>query len=180
MQQASESLTTARVDQRPAPAMLTTAAAMRRPPGMLITVGVVAIIVLAVGGYKFNWTWTGFKGNTLWDWLHLLLLPVALTLATVGILRHHTWQRSWTVIAAICGVAIIILAIGGYVMDWTWTGFKGNTFWDWLELFLLPVVLSVVTAWFSVSSAPENGALGAALSQQLIQSELEEAAAPHD
>jgi hypothetical protein len=44
----------------------------------------------------------------------------------------------------------------------------------------LPVVLSVVTAWFSVSSAPENGALGAALSQQLIQSELEEAAAPHD
>jgi hypothetical protein len=22
------------------------------------------------------WTWTGYQGNTLWDWLQLLLLPL--------------------------------------------------------------------------------------------------------
>jgi hypothetical protein len=30
-----------------------------------------------LGGYEWGWNWTGLHGNTLWDWLHLLLLPVA-------------------------------------------------------------------------------------------------------
>ena len=42
----------------------------------------VAAAVLAValwGGYTRGWQWTGFRGNNqLWDWLTLLLLPVAL------------------------------------------------------------------------------------------------------
>jgi hypothetical protein len=29
-----------------------------------------------VGGYSWQWTWTGYQGNTLWDWLGLLLLPL--------------------------------------------------------------------------------------------------------
>ncbi len=29
-------------------------------------------------GYAIPWGWTGFTGNTLWDWLHLLLLPLLL------------------------------------------------------------------------------------------------------
>jgi uncharacterized protein YjbI with pentapeptide repeats len=44
-----------------------------------------ALLVLAIiGGYKFNWAWTGFTGNsesykTLYDWLQLLFVPIALT-----------------------------------------------------------------------------------------------------
>jgi hypothetical protein len=28
--------------------------------------------------YGFDWTWTGFQGNKLWDWIDLLLVPVLL------------------------------------------------------------------------------------------------------
>src|SRR5258708_16538064 len=33
--------------------------------------------VIIIGGYTQHWAWTGFNNNNqLWDWLHLLLLPV--------------------------------------------------------------------------------------------------------
>lgn len=39
----------------------------------------VAVLVVFVGGYGTGWQWTGFQqNNQLWDWLHLLLLPVVL------------------------------------------------------------------------------------------------------
>ena len=28
-----------------------------------------------IGGYALHWTWTGYAGNTLWDWL-IMLLPL--------------------------------------------------------------------------------------------------------
>jgi hypothetical protein len=49
------------------------------------------------------WSWTGFSGNTLWDWLHLLLLPLlipavvapALTsIATAGMLGPEAGKPS--------------------------------------------------------------------------------------
>jgi uncharacterized membrane protein YedE/YeeE len=37
----------------------------------------VAALIVLWGGYIQGWTWTGFQGNEqLWEWLHLLLLPV--------------------------------------------------------------------------------------------------------
>ena len=37
----------------------------------------VAALIVLWGGYIQGWRWTGFQGNEqLWDWLHLLLLPV--------------------------------------------------------------------------------------------------------
>ena len=39
--------------------------------------GVVAALVVAAG-YLVPWAWTGFTGNTAWDWIKLLLLPVLL------------------------------------------------------------------------------------------------------
>jgi hypothetical protein len=26
-------------------------------------------------GYAVPWGWTGFRGNTLWDWFNLVFLP---------------------------------------------------------------------------------------------------------
>ena len=51
----------------------------------------VAIAVLAVGGYTQGWDWTGFEGNTLFDWLQLLFLPVVIpvVIPLVVALRQH-------------------------------------------------------------------------------------------
>ena len=34
--------------------------------------------VTVIGGYALQWNWTGYQGNTLWDWLKLLLLPLVI------------------------------------------------------------------------------------------------------
>ena len=51
---------------------------------MVLLAGVALFLVVsAVGGYAFNWTWTGFQGNRLWEWLELLLLPIGLAAAQI-------------------------------------------------------------------------------------------------
>ena len=101
----------------------------------------VAFAVLVVLGYTVPWSWTGFPDNHLWDWINLLLLP--LVVATFPIwpeirselrMHHHV-----LLIAAVTG--LVVCALGGYLWGWTWTGFQGNTLWDWLHLLLLPLVI---------------------------------------
>lgn len=115
---------------------------------------ILALVVLLLGSYGGGWSWTGFRANgTLWDWLHLLLLPLA-----VGTLplwfgafqeRGRWWARRWLWFLIGLGLALLIVVVGGYLFSWTWTGFKGNTLWDWLELILVPVVLPLVMFWLT-------------------------------
>ena len=58
---------------------------------LVITTSIIVLVVLLavaiVGGYFFNWNWTGFGSSpahikTLWDWLQLLIIPAVL--AVVG------------------------------------------------------------------------------------------------
>jgi len=73
----------------------------RRWKTVLAVVGL-AVLVLVICAYIFQWTWTGFsgyKGNTtiprvqtLWDWLQLLVIPIAV--AGVGVLFN--WRRDQT------------------------------------------------------------------------------------
>ena len=59
----------------------------RHPVTSILIVLFFMLGVLAlVGGYKFNWDWTGFNGvkvtyKTLYDWLQLLVIPVVLAIA---------------------------------------------------------------------------------------------------
>jgi hypothetical protein len=86
----------------------------------------------------------GFRGNTVWDWLGLVVLPVTLLLMPwFGDLRGD-WQRHHTVITAIVLAAFVAVVLGGYLGGWSWTGFTGNTLWDWLHLLLLPLLLPTV------------------------------------
>ena len=39
------------------------------------------------GSVEGHWRWTGFTGNTAWDWLHLLLLPLLVPAVIVPLLR---------------------------------------------------------------------------------------------
>ena len=36
-----------------------------------------------IGGYAGGWTWTGYPGTTLWEWVQLLLAPIAITTLVV-------------------------------------------------------------------------------------------------
>jgi hypothetical protein len=46
-----------------------------------------------LAGYLAHWRWTGFTGNTAWDWLHLLLLPLLVPAVIVPLLRPVVTER---------------------------------------------------------------------------------------
>ena len=102
----------------------------------------IGFVGLVAAGYLIPMRWTGFTGNTLWDWLSLLLLPAVVATASV-------WATSWPLNrrqALISGAAALVLlavALPGYLAPWRWTGFEGNTAWDWVKLLLLPLLVPI-------------------------------------
>jgi hypothetical protein len=117
---------------------------MTRSHGLLIAGCVSAFGALVLAGYAIPWSWTGFTGNTLWDWLELIALPIAVALSPLTDDLRRAWSRRHSYIVLTGGVAFAALVIGGYVGKWAWTGFTGNTVWDWLHLLLLPLLLPAV------------------------------------
>ena len=112
-------------------------------------VAALAFAILVVGGYGLGWAWTGFSGNTLWDWLELLALPLVVASMPLWIQTHARWEGRWRT-AGICGLAGFVLTVaGGYGLRWGWTGYQGNTLWDWLRLLLVPFVLPASLVWFT-------------------------------
>ncbi len=103
---------------------------------------VFAGIVLA--GYLVPWAWTGFTGNSLWDWLNLVALPVAVALTPLAIEIREAWTGRHTSVAVIAAAVFGLLVLAGYLVPWSWTGFTGNTLWDWLHLLLLPLLIPIV------------------------------------
>jgi hypothetical protein len=108
----------------------------------------VALAVFLWGGYVEGWAWTGLSGDVaLWDWLEALALPVTVGLLPVLLLYRNRLRRRHRVVLAVVLLAFVGLVLLGYLVPWRWTGFTGNTLWDWLELALLPVVLATATFW---------------------------------
>lgn len=115
---------------------------------LLLTPFVLALVVVIVGGYLLHWRWTGYLSTqgthpprTVWDWLTLLLQPLALAFVPVYFKLRGRRSTIWPA-ALLSGAAVLaVLIIGGYTSGWTWTGFEGNTLWDWLGLFLVPFLL---------------------------------------
>jgi hypothetical protein len=111
-------------------------------------IGVLLLAVLIVAGYSAHWSWTGFPGKQLWDWLSLMLFPTVAVLLPEWIRRGEPFGSRVRAGAGLALVAFVVVVIGSYHWGWKWTGFTGNTFRDWLDLmiapFLLPVALKVV------------------------------------
>jgi hypothetical protein len=109
----------------------------RRKAAGLAFLVLFAGIVLA--GYLVPWGWTGFQGNALWDWINLLLLPLVVATFPVWpeIRQELRMHHRLLLMVALAGFAVAVL--GGYVWGWGWTGFRGNTLWDWLHLLVLPL-----------------------------------------
>jgi hypothetical protein len=123
--------------------------------------GVGAFAALVAIGYLVPWRWTGFPGNTLWDWLSLVLLPVVVVLAGMWEELRHRVGPTHHVTAAALLVAIVALIVVGYARPWEWTGFPGNTLWDWIKLLAVPLILPTIVVpaalgWFSAEVADED------------------------
>jgi hypothetical protein len=114
-----------------------------------------------VASYSWHWRWTGFGGKQLWDWLHLMLFPVVVVLLPEWVRKGEPFGRREAGIAAVVLSGFAVLLIGGYQWAWTWTGFTGNSFHDWLDLmiapFLLPLSCRIVHAYHASGRATVNG-----------------------
>jgi hypothetical protein len=99
-------------------------------------------------GYLIPLTWSGFPGKTLWDWLTLLALPAAVTITVTLISSPARRARarlrpSQRALLAALAAGWIVTVIGGYALGWSWTGYAGNTLWNWLGM-LLPLVFPII------------------------------------
>ena len=107
----------------------------------------VAALVALWGGYARGWNWTGFQGNgQLWDWLKLLLLPVALGIIPLWIQDRDYISRPRRVAYGVVIVAWTGFVIAGYLIPLKWTGFPDQTLRNWFDLILVPVALISTTA----------------------------------
>ncbi|MGN6744476.1 MAG: hypothetical protein ACTHJL_14455, partial [Amnibacterium sp.] len=113
-------------------------------------------------GYGFGWPWTGLsRAVTLWDWLQALLLPMALSLAPILLLNRRRLRRTHHLVLVGLLVAFAVLVLLGYLVPLAWTGFPGNTLWDWFELTLLPVVVTATPVWVRANTVQRRHLLAA-------------------
>jgi hypothetical protein len=118
--------------------------ALSRRAHLVLGTAAVAFLGLVAAGYALDLAWTGFPGNRLWDWLELLVLPLALAAWPLWAdLRRGPRPVELAALAAAV-VAFAVVTVLGYALDWGWTGFRGNTLWDWLHLFLVPILVPTV------------------------------------
>ena len=117
-------------------------------PRTVIAFVLLAAAVLIWAGYSVHWSWTGLSDNdTLWDWMKLLVLPLSLAAVPLWLQSHQkmSWTRRGTLVVGATAFSTFVPL--GYLLHWKWTGFAGNTLWDWLELLLLPIVIATVKFW---------------------------------
>jgi hypothetical protein len=116
--------------------------ARRRRAACLLATAAIATFVVAA--YMVPLDWTGFPGNTLWNWFGLLLLPVAVASARFlpSVLRSLRSAHRWGIGTVALAWALTI--VGGYAWRWTWTGYEGNTLWDWMQLLLMPLIVPTI------------------------------------
>jgi uncharacterized membrane protein len=126
------------------PLLLSERTRMRREHRWAGALLLLAFAAFVIAGYGVPWGWTGFSGNRLWDWLELLALPLAVALVPLMDDIRRSWTPRHSFVAAVGLAAFVAIVIGGYVGHWRWTGFRGNTLWDWLHLLLLPLLLPTV------------------------------------
>jgi hypothetical protein len=108
-----------------------------------IWAALVIFAVLVAAAYLVPLGWTGFTGNTLWDWLELMLLPLVVASASLWVGRGNL-SRPVVLAVLAATTAFGVLVLCGYLVPWTWTGFRGNTAWDWIRLLLVPVLVPTI------------------------------------
>lgn len=130
--------------------------------GVLVAGGAVVVVALSEAG--LGWGWTGFPDNGhLWDWLHLLVLPLVLLLLPLWVATHRHRRGAWRVGLLVAAVAFAVTVYGGYGLGWAWTGYEGNRLWDWLEMLVLPLSVALLPFWLTAGRRLGRAHAGAAL-----------------
>jgi uncharacterized protein YjbI with pentapeptide repeats len=57
--------------------------------------------------------------------------------------RWTVGDRRLVILAIAIGLTIVAITVCGYVFGWKWTGLAKRTFWDWLSLLIVPIVLAL-------------------------------------
>jgi hypothetical protein len=117
---------------------------MSRLRKVVLACAVVAFWVFVAVGYLVPLNWTGFKGQMLWNWLTLIALPVTLVTLRAWPTTGREVRKTHITVFTVLGIAWLVTLIGGYVGSWSWTGYPGNTLWEWLQLLLLPIVFPTI------------------------------------
>jgi hypothetical protein len=132
---------------------------------------IVAFTGFVIAGYLVPISWTGFGPQKLWNWIELLVIPAALAITAALTSRGIRYQgrllrpyERGMVFALMAGW--IITVIGGYALQWKWTGYHGNTLWDWLELLLVPLVFPTILLPFLLKWISGNAAERVAMAQE--------------
>ena len=119
---------------------------------VIYAVAITAWTGLVIAGYLIPLNWTGFRDQTLWGWLNLLVLPAAIT-TVMALTSTRAWRpgaclRPYqkAVIAALA-TGWIVTVMGGYALRWRWTGYPGHTLWDWLGMLLSAYDLTCRSAY---------------------------------
>lgn len=120
--------------------------AIGRTRHLILAVCSAAFGMLILLGYLVPLGWTGFPGNTLWDWLELLVLPLTVALLPIWIELAQEIRRRHLALAALSVAALAVTGVGGYLHHWRWTGFEGNSLFDWLRLLVGPLAIPLVAA----------------------------------
>jgi hypothetical protein len=126
------------------PIWLLHAERMSRARRVTYGVFVVAFAGFVTAGYLIPLSWTGFRGNTLWNWFLLIVLPVTIVVSGVWPKSGRALRRHHKAAIAVFVLGWVVTLVGGYAWTWTWTGYQGNTLWDWLQLLLLPLVFPTI------------------------------------
>ena len=123
-----------------------------------------ALGVLMFGGYVLGWGWTGFDEYRLWDWLHLMVLPLIFAFLPVWLRAGAgIGPRMRVGLALVCAL-FVVAAVGGYGLGWGWTGCTDKTFRDWLNLLIAPFLAPLACKWFLMSHPRYAASLNAATS----------------
>jgi hypothetical protein len=132
---------------------------------------IMAFTGFVIVGYLVPISWTGFSDQKLWNWIGLLVLPAALAITAAltgrGIRYQGRLLRPYErgmVIALAAGW--IVTVIGGYALRWMWTGYPGNTLWDWLQMLLVPLVFPAILLPFLLKWISGNAAKRAAMAHE--------------
>jgi hypothetical protein len=132
---------------------------------------VLAFVLFVLAGYLAPLVWTGFRGQTLWDWLTLIVLPVTLTTVRAWPTTGREIRPLHVTAAGALAIGWIVTLVGGYALGWTWTGYSGNTLWDWLQLLLAPIAINIFVVPTLIRLVSGNVAERAAQEQARIARE---------
>ena len=81
-------------------------------------------------------------------------------------IKQHPVVGILVFVGSALGIALIVVVVLGYWLNWDWTGLgtyipptkdnnfqRGKTLWDWLQLLIIPLVLAVGALLFNFANS---------------------------